>query len=149
FQRLDEADAWHTTAGQGYYVTRNDSSLIAFRLGQGSLPETGLRLVGAHTDSPCLKVKPQPELVRTGYFQLGVEVYGGALLNPRLARGRSLAGRISCRNPAGQIRGTLVDFPDPIPVTPRLAIHPGREVNQNRPINAQQHLPPLLWSGTD
>ncbi len=149
FQRLDEADAWHTTAGQGYYVTRNDSSLIAFRLGQGSLPETGLRLVGAHTDSPCLKVKPQPELVRTGYFQLGVEVYGGALLNPWFDRDLSLAGRISYRNRAGQIRGTLIDFPDPIAVIPSLAIHLDREVNQNRSINAQLHLPPLLWSGTD
>ncbi|MCW9059591.1 MAG: M18 family aminopeptidase [Gammaproteobacteria bacterium] len=149
FQRLDEADVWHTAPGQGYYVTRNDSSLIAFRLGQGSLPETGLRLVGAHTDSPCLKVKPQPELVKNGYFQLGVEVYGGALLNPWFDRDLSLAGRISYRNRAGQIRGTLIDFPDPIAVIPSLAIHLDREVNQNRSINAQLHLPPLLWSGTD
>ncbi|MCA1804823.1 MAG: M18 family aminopeptidase [Xanthomonadaceae bacterium] len=149
FQRLDEADAWQTAPGQGYYVTRNDSSLVAFRLGQGSLPETGLRLVGAHTDSPCLKVKPQPELVNKGYFQLGVEVYGGALLNPWFDRDLSLAGRISYRDRAGKIRGTLIDFPNPIAVIPSLAIHLDQEVNQNRSINAQLHLPPLLWSGTD
>ena len=148
FQRLDEADAWQVTPGQGYYVTRNDSSLIAFRLGRGALPETGLRLVGAHTDSPCLKVKPQPELVKKGYFQLGVEVYGGALLNPWFDRDLSLAGRLSYRDRAGKIRATLVDFKDPIAVIPSLAIHLDREVNQNRSINAQLHLPPLLWSGS-
>ena len=148
FRPLDEADAWHTEAGQGYYVTRNDSSLIAFRLGRGALEETGLRLVGTHTDSPCLRVKPQPELVRKGYFQLGVEVYGGALLNPWFDRDLSLAGRISYRDQAGRIRATLIDFEEPIAVIPSLAIHLDREVNQNRSINAQLHLPPLLWSGS-
>jgi aspartyl aminopeptidase len=148
FQRLAEADAWHAEPGRGYYVTRNDSSLIAFRLGRGALPETGLRLVGGHTDSPCLKLKPQPELVKNGYFQLGVEVYGGALLNPWFDRDLSLAGRISYRDRAGQIRSTLVDFQDPVAVIPSLAIHLDREVNQNRSINAQLHLPPLLWSGS-
>ena len=148
FQRLDEADAWHAEPGRGHYVTRNDSSLIAFRTGGDSLPEAGLRMVGAHTDSPCLKVKPQPELIKNGYFQLGVEVYGGALLNPWFDRDLSLAGRISFRNHAGQIRSTLMDFVHPIAVIPSLAIHLDREVNQNRSINAQLHLPPLLWPVT-
>ena len=148
FRRLDEADAWQVAPGQGCYVTRNDSSLIAFRRGRGALPETGLRLVGAHTDSPCLKVKPQPELVKKGYFQLGVEVYGGALLNPWFDRDLSLAGRLSYRDRAGKIRATLIDFEDPVAVIPSLAIHLDREVNQNRSINAQLHLPPLLWSGS-
>ncbi|MDL2424977.1 M18 family aminopeptidase, partial [Pseudomonas sp. BAgro211] len=76
YQRLDERDAWRTETGGRYYVTRNDSSLIAFKLGTAPLLENGLRLVGAHTDSPCLRVKPNPELVRNGYWQLGVEVYG-------------------------------------------------------------------------
>jgi aspartyl aminopeptidase len=63
-------------------VTRNDSSIVAFKLGRHSPLQGGIRLVGAHTDSPCLRVKPQPELQRQGFWQLGVEVYGGALLAP-------------------------------------------------------------------
>lgn len=148
FVALKESDAWRLPAGQGYYVTRNDSSLIAFRTGGAPLPESGLRMVGAHTDSPCLKVKPQPELVRSGYFQLGVEVYGGALLNPWFDRDLSLAGRISYRNRDGRLRSTLIDFVEPVAVIPSLAIHLDREVNQNRSINAQLHLPPLLWPAT-
>ena len=92
YQRLDERDAWRTEAGGRYYVTRNDSSLIAFKLGRNAPLEHGLRLVGAHTDSPCLRVKPNPELARKGYWQLGVEVYGGALFAPWFDRDLSLAG---------------------------------------------------------
>ncbi|HAN51800.1 MAG TPA: M18 family aminopeptidase, partial [Pseudomonas sp.] len=78
YKALDEREPWHTEAGGRYYVTRNDSAIIAFQLGGKPLAEHGLRLVGAHTDSPCLRVKPQPELQRQGFWQLGVEVYGGA-----------------------------------------------------------------------
>ena len=83
FERLDEAEAWQLVPGGRYWLSRNDSALIAWRMPtRCPLAESGFRLVGAHTDSPCLKVKPQPELHRHGYLQLGVEVYGGALLNP-------------------------------------------------------------------
>lgn len=82
YQRLDERDSWATTPGGRYYLTRNDSSIIAIKLGRHSPLLDGIRLVGAHTDSPCLRVKPQPELQRQGFWQLGVEVYGGALLAP-------------------------------------------------------------------
>ena len=92
FHELHEADAWTTQAGGRYFVTRNGSSLIAFTLGEQGLSDSGLRMVGAHTDSPCLHVKPQPEVTRHGYYQLGVEVYGGALLNPWFDRDLSLAG---------------------------------------------------------
>ena len=64
YQRLDERDAWQLEPGGRYYVTRNDSSLVAFQIGSRTLLEGGLRLVGAHTDSPCLRVKPQPDLQR-------------------------------------------------------------------------------------
>ncbi len=82
YQPLDERQPWQCEPGGRYYVTRNDSSLIAFKAGTRSPLEGGLRLVGAHTDSPCLRVKPQPEMQRHGFLQLGVEVYGGALLAP-------------------------------------------------------------------
>ncbi|MBO3274420.1 M18 family aminopeptidase [Pseudomonas schmalbachii] len=143
FQRLDERDAWRTEAGGRYYVTRNDSSLIAFKLGNTPLLQGGLRLVGAHTDSPCLRVKPNPELARQGYWQLGVEVYGGALFAPWFDRDLSLAGRVTFRL-AGKVESKLIDFRAPIAVIPNLAIHLNREANQGWAINPQTELPPIL-----
>lgn len=143
FRPLDEREPWHTEPGGRYYVTRNDSSIIAFRLGHRAPLEGGLRLVGAHTDSPCLRVKPQPELQRHGFFQLGVEVYGGALLAPWFDRDLSLAGRVTFRE-GGKVQSLLIDFQQPIAVVPNLAIHLNREANQGWPINAQNELPPIL-----
>ena len=143
FKALNESESWHTEAGGRYYVTRNESSLIAFQLGSKPLAEQGLRLVGAHTDSPCLRVKPQPELQRQGFWQLGVEVYGGALLAPWFDRDLSLAGRVTYSRD-GRIESQLIDFKLPIAVIPSLAIHLNREANQGWAINPQTELPPLL-----
>jgi len=79
FILLDEREAWQIEAGGRYCITRNDSSLIAVQLGQRCALQSGLRLVGAHTDSPCLRVKPSAVINRHGFCQLGVEVYGGLL----------------------------------------------------------------------
>jgi len=144
FSRLHEGDAWQLQPGGRYVITRNDSSLIAFVYGSKPLLETGLRLFGAHTDSPCLKVKPCPELNRRGYYQLGVEVYGGALLAPWFDRDLSLAGRVSYRTPDDQVASLLVDFEQAIATVPSLAIHLDREANNNRSINAQKDIVPLL-----
>ncbi|HCP54925.1 MAG TPA: M18 family aminopeptidase [Pseudomonas sp.] len=143
YQRLDERETWRTEAGGRYYVTRNDSSIIAFKLGKRSLVEGGIRLVGAHTDSPCLRVKPHPELQRQGFFQLGVEVYGGALLAPWFDRDLSLAGRVTFRRD-GKVESQLIDFELPIATIPNLAIHLNREANQGWAINPQTELPPIL-----
>lgn len=143
FRPLDEREPWHTEAGGRYYVTRNDSSIIAFRLGNRAPLDGGLRLVGAHTDSPCLRVKPQPELQRQGFLQLGVEVYGGALLAPWFDRDLSLAGRVTFRE-GGKVQSLLIDFEQPIAVIPNLAIHLNREANQGWAINPQNELPPIL-----
>ena len=143
YKALDEREPWHTEAGGRYYVTRNDSAIIAFQLGGKPLAEHGLRLVGAHTDSPCLRVKPQPELQRQGFWQLGVEVYGGALLAPWFDRDLSLAGRVTYSRD-GRIESQLIDFRQPIASIPNLAIHLNREANQGWAINAQNELPPIL-----
>jgi len=146
FARLYEGDEWDIRAGGSYYVIRNDSSLIAFTVGAHPMTETGLRIVGAHTDSPCLKVKPQPEIKKNGYLQLGVEVYGGALLNPWFDRDLSMAGRISYLALDEHIKHALIDFTYPVAVIPSLAIHLDREVNQNRSINPQTQLAPVLMN---
>jgi len=144
FTALKETDRWGDLAAGKYYVTRNDSSIIAFVLTEADLAENGLSLVGAHTDSPCLKIKPKPEIISQSYWQLGVEVYGGALLNPWFDRDLSMAGRVSYLNSQGQIDHALVNFEKPVAVIPSLAIHLDREVNQNRSINPQLHIVPLL-----
>ncbi|MDC0663525.1 M18 family aminopeptidase [Marinobacter sp. SS21] len=144
FQRLDERDAWQLESSCGYYVVRNGSSLVAFRTGSGRPIERGIRMVGAHSDSPCLKVKPNPEIRRKGYFQLGVEMYGGVLLNPWFDRDLSLAGRVTYLDNAGQVADTLVDFRKPVAFIPSLAIHLDREANNSRSVNPQTDLPPIL-----
>ncbi|MFZ3022491.1 M18 family aminopeptidase [Pseudomonas sp.] len=143
FQRLDERQSWAVEAGGRYYVTRNDSSIIAIQLGRRPVLEAGLRLVGAHTDSPCLRVKPNPELHKQSFWQLGVEVYGGALLAPWFDRDLSLAGRVTFRA-GGKVQSQLIDFRLPIAIIPSLAIHLNREANQGWAINQQNELPPIL-----
>ncbi len=144
FTRLREIDSWQLVPGQRYFLTRNDSSLIAFIYGKTPLLDSGVRMLGAHTDSPCLKVKPRAELNRRGYYQLGVEVYGGALLAPWFDRDLSMAGRVSYRDLDDHILSALVDFKQPVAIVPSLAIHLDREVNNARSINPQKDIVPLL-----
>jgi aspartyl aminopeptidase len=143
FSELRETDAWRCEPGGRYFVRRNGSSLIAYVRGRAAAEETGIRMAGAHTDSPCLKLKPRPELRRSGFLQLGVEVYGGALLNPWFDRDLSIAGRVSFAAADG-VGHALIDFQDPVAVIPSLAIHLDREANAGRAVNAQNHLPALL-----
>ncbi len=143
FRQLDEAETWDLTPGR-YFVTRNQSSIIAFVIGSRSLPESGIRMVGAHTDSPCLKVKPNPIRTKHGYQQLGVEVYGGVLLNPWFDRDLSLAGRVTSEDAAGNIINSLVNLREPIAVIPSLAIHLDREANNARKVNPETDIPPVL-----
>ena len=143
YQALDERETWQLQPQGRYYVTRNDSSIIAIKLGQHDPVQHGIRMVGAHTDSPCLKVKPQPELARHGYWQLGVEVYGGVLLSPWFDRDLSLAGRVTFKHNE-QLQSRLIDFKQAIASIPSLAIHLNREANSGWAINAQTELPPVL-----
>ncbi len=144
FVELDEAAEWNLQTGKRYFVKRNDSSIVAFVYGKKELLDSGIRMLGAHTDSPCLKVKPQPELIRKGYMQLGVEVYGGALLAPWFDRDLSLAGRVTYQTTDNKIASALIDFKQPVVTIPSLAIHLDREVNNNRSINAQRDIVPVL-----
>ena len=102
FIALNERDSWVLETDQKYFVTRHDGAIIAFTTGNGDMTKHGIRMVGAHTDSPALKVKPNPEMISQGYFQLGVEVYGGALLNPWFDRDLSMAGRVTWQDKNGK-----------------------------------------------
>lgn len=144
FIELEEKDEWQLEPGRAYYVVRNGGSLIAFRVGRDPVADSGWHMVGAHTDSPCLRVKPEPVLHRQGYFQLAVEVYGGALLNPWFDRDLGLAGRVSYRDEGGKLQHCLLDTRRPIGIIPSLAIHLDREANNSRSVNPQTDLPVLL-----
>lgn len=144
FRRLEETDRWQLAAGGRYYVTRGDSSLIAFVMGQGPLAEAGFRVVGAHTDSPGLRLKPRPGLDGDGLWRLAVEVYGGPILATFADRDLSLAGRVLVRGSDGPA-ARLVRFDQPLVRLPNLAIHMNREVNdQGLKLHRQNELPLLL-----
>ncbi|MCL1980946.1 MAG: M18 family aminopeptidase [Proteobacteria bacterium] len=144
FNRLREADTWGTLAPGSYYLTRDDSSLIAFTLAHSSQTGAPLRMAGAHTDSPGLKIKPHPVRMRHGCAQIGVEVYGGALLAPWFDRPLSIAGRVSWSGSDGALRCSLIDCQRPLAVIPSLAIHFDREANDKKCINKQTDLMPLV-----
>ncbi len=144
FRPLREADPWRLAAGDRVYVSRAGGSLIAMRIGAESPVRSGFRLVGAHTDSPNLRVKPLPDVSAHGYRQLAMEPYGGLLLHTWLDRDLSLAGRVSVRTPAG-VRAVLVDLRRPLLHLPSLAIHLHRELGQDGlKLNPQQHAAPIV-----
>ncbi|MDP2893460.1 MAG: M18 family aminopeptidase, partial [Sulfurimonas sp.] len=138
FTRLYEEQKWSLEEGKKYFVTRNDSSIIAFTYPK----EKNYVMVGAHTDSPNLKLKPNPVIKEHGVVKFGVEPYGGALLNPWFDRDLSLAGRIFYLNSQNIIKDALIDVKKPIAVIPSLAIHLDREANSAKSINAQTDISP-------
>ena len=143
FKRLYEKNAWQIQKPGLYFVTRNDSSMFAIRYGQNPARH-GFRLVGAHTDSPCLKIKPDAITCNNGYAKLALEVYGGALLNPWFDRDLGVAGRVMVKTEEGALVGLLVCVRDPVAFIPSLAIHLDRKANENKNINKQKHLPAIL-----
>jgi len=137
---LDESEAWQLEAGGRYAVTRNDSTLVAFQV--GSDPTAGFRLVGAHTDSPNLRLKPNAPYGKEGYRQLGVEVYGGVLLATWTDRDLSIAGRVTLRDDPTP---RLLRVDRPLCRVANIAIHLNREANdKGLGLNKQTHLPPLI-----
>lgn len=147
FASLDEGERWSLQPGGRYYVVRGGSSLIAFSLGGASPDRSGWRLVGAHTDSPGLRIKPQPVLAGDSALRLAVEVYGGPILATFADRDLSLAGRVVVGT-AGGPETRLLAFDRPLVRLPNLAIHMNREVNeQGLKFNRQSELPLLLAVG--
>ncbi len=152
FEVLDERDKWNLVPGGRYVVTRNGSSLVAFIVGEsGLIRESGFRIVGAHTDSPNLRLKPRPDYSSHGYLQLGVEPYGGPLLASWLNRDLFIAGRLVLQSEEDlSISMSLVEMGDIIISIPQLAIHLNRDVNETGlVVNKQNHLPPIIGLGKE
>ncbi|WP_181764178.1 M18 family aminopeptidase [Streptomyces albidus (ex Kaewkla and Franco 2022)] len=149
FRQLAETDSWDAAharqggGGQGHYVLRG-GALIAWYVPEGAGPETPYRIVGAHTDSPNLRVKPTPDTGRGGWRQIAMEIYGGTLLNTWLDRDLGLAGRLTLRD--GSTR--LVNISRPLLRVPQLAIHLDREANDGLKLDRQRHMTPVWGLGT-
>lgn len=144
FRGLSEREPWTLSPGGRYYVIRNGSTIGAFIVGGTSAAEAGFRLVGAHTDSPNLRLKPHPEMERSGYMQLGVEIYGGVLLASWTDRDLTLAGRVIVDEGKGP-ETRLFHAGQVFARVPQLAIHLNREVNeQGLLLNKEQHLVPIV-----
>lgn len=146
FRRLDERAPWEPGPG-AHYVVRG-GSLVAWVLDESTRIGDGFRIVGAHTDSPNLRVKPRPDTGSAGFRQLGVEVYGGALLNSWLDRDLGLSGRVALRGDGTHPVVELVRIDRPLLRIPQLAIHLDRGVNENGlKLNPQAHLAPIWGLG--
>jgi aspartyl aminopeptidase len=145
FTRLEENQLWQLEPGSAYFVSRKGGSIIAFRMGSKPLTEGGFRIVGAHTDSPGLRLKPKAAFASDGIARLAVEVYGGPILATFTDRDLSLAGRVNVRNGQG-FDTHLVRFDQALARLPNLAIHMNREVNdQGLKLHKQNELP-LVFS---
>lgn len=145
FTKLEEVDKWELEQGKKYFLTRNDSSVIAFTYPKAK----NFTMIGAHTDSPNLKLKPNPVIKEHGVVKFGVEPYGGLLLNPWFDRNLSLAGRISYLDSKDVIQDTLINVQKPIAIIPSLAIHLDDKANKERTVNMQTDISPILTTNDD
>ncbi|MFI1293180.1 M18 family aminopeptidase [Streptomyces sp. NPDC020792] len=144
FRQVCETDAWDGTAG-GKYVLRG-GAIVAWYVPESAAPHTPFRIVGAHTDSPNLRVKPLPDTGAHGWRQVAVEIYGGPLMNSWLDRDLGLAGRLTLRD--GSTR--LVNVDRPLLRVPQLAIHLDRQVSaEGLKLDKQRHLQPVWGLGDD
>ena len=148
FSRLNETDAWQLKTGERYYVTRSGASIIAFTLGKKALTETGFHIVGAHTDSPGLRLKPQAAFGSDGLVRIGVEIYGGPILATFTDRDLSIAGRVTIRTANGH-ETRLLKFDDALMRLPNLAIHMNREVNEKGLKLDKQNELPLIFGESE
>ncbi|WP_328914851.1 MULTISPECIES: M18 family aminopeptidase [unclassified Streptomyces] len=142
FRQVEESERWEGGPG-GRYVLRG-GAIVAWYVPEGARPETPYRVIGAHTDSPNLRVKPRPDMGSAGWRQVAVEVYGGPLLNSWLDRDLGLAGRLSLRDGSA----VLVNVDRPLLRVAQLAIHLDRGVTDNGLLlDKQRHLQPLWGLG--
>jgi len=150
FSELYLGENWILELGKGYYINVYGSTLIGFRANNDFIKNPSCRIAASHTDWPCLRVKPSPEVVFGNYGKLNVEVYGGPILNTWFDRPLSLSGRVTLKGKATfQPIVKLVDFNRTLLTIPNLAIHMNREVNKGVELNAQIDMLPIITMLTD
>ncbi|KAM1788685.1 hypothetical protein PS2_038464 [Malus domestica] len=147
YEQVLEREDWKLEAGKKYFFTRNYSTIVAFAIGKKYVAGNGFHIVGAHTDSPCLKLKPVSKVAKGGYLEVGVQTYGGGLWHTWFDRDLTIAGRVIVREEKdGSVSYShkLVRIEEPIMRIPTLAIHLDRDVRDAFKVNAQTHLLPVL-----
>ena len=146
YQELDMRDKWNIQKGAKYYTIKNNSAIFAFNVGDESPAETGFKIIAAHSDSPCFRIKPNAEIkCEKGLIKLNTEVYGGPILQTWFDRPLSVAGRVilkgdNAMNPVTRI----VKIDRPILLIPHLAIHFNRTVNDGNPLSRQKDMLPII-----
>lgn len=145
FTELKETDRFRLERTGRYYVKRNGTSLIAFIVPEKDF--TSFSIASAHTDSPCFKIKWDPEISSSGVTTLNVETYGGLLLAPWFDRPLSIAGRVMVQNEDGSVSERLFDFERDMVQIVNLAIHQNREANNGHKYRVQKELLPLFSDG--
>lgn len=147
FEKLSFGQSWKLGAKGKYYLKHHDTTLFAFTV--GAQKEDGLRIAAAHTDFPCLRIKPRPDVAAGGYAQVNVEVYGGAILNTWLDRPLSISGRVALTSEhVMEPRMRYISLDRTLGVIPNLAVHMNRKVNQGIELNKQTDLLPILGLGS-
>jgi len=143
FAELSEKNGWSIEKGGKYFLTRNKSSLIAFAVGKKYDPGNGFTIIGAHTDSPCLKVKPVSKRIKSGYLSVGVEMYGGGIWQTWFDRDLTIAGRVVVKE-NDSLKHKLLNLRKPILRVPHLCIHLQRGMNDNFTANKETQIVPVL-----
>ena len=146
FTEIKSADKWNLSEGGKYFVEKNNSGLVAFTVGEGNVAEEGFKLIGAHTDAPGFRIKPNADMkVEKNYIKLNTEVYGGPIMSTWFDRPLGLAGRVTLvsENPL-KPESRIININKPVMIIPNVAIHMNREINKGFNINAQKDTLPLL-----
>ncbi|MDE6715390.1 MAG: M18 family aminopeptidase [Muribaculaceae bacterium] len=151
YKKLSQKDDWKAKPGDKIYFTKNDSSIYAVKVGKANIAENGFRIITAHSDSPCFRIKPNPEITTEGgIVKLNTEVYGGPILYTWFDRPLSVAGRVLLRGESALAPVTkLVNIKRPILIIPHLPIHFNRAVNEGNPLSKQKDMLPILGIVTE
>ncbi len=146
FTRLLPGEEWKISKGGRHYITKNDSAIFAFIVGEKSPAESGFRIISAHSDSPCFKIKPNAEIYGDGgVVSLNVEKYGGGIMYTWFDRPLSISGRVmTAGEDALHPVCHLVDLKVPVAFIPHLAIHFNRGVNEGTPLSVQKDMKPVV-----
>ena len=146
FSEIRQENRWDIKRGGKYYLKKNDSAIFAFIVGEGDISKEGFRIVSAHSDSPCFKIKPNAEIYGDGgVVSLNVEKYGGGILYTWFDRPLSISGRVMVKGKDALHPHTLlVDLKRPVATIPHLAIHFNRSVNEGNALSVQKDMKPVL-----
>ena len=145
FERIMPREKWEIKKGGKYFLKKSSSTIIAFTVGEDFDVKNGFKIFGAHTDSPCFRIKPNPEIITENVVRLNTEVYGGPILSTWFDRPLSIAGRVIVKGEDSFFPRTVkIKIDEPLLTIPNLAIHQNREVNNGVKIDKQNDVLPVI-----